>query len=187
MSLVDDGTERIVPETDPSEHDGSNGLVMSAIQWSVNSIYECQNREQLTKYYHSSLGSHVKSTLQSAARAGYLQGCPGFDLDAINKHIAVEDATEMGHMTKTPAGVRSTTTASNRGKTAKQTHHLERLEAADESQSLPAQEPGNKKTRKVFMTVQLADGYIASDQTGAYPRTSHRGQRLQIHLCILHL
>ena len=71
MSLVDDGTERVVPETDPLEYDGSSGLVLSAIQWSVNSIYECQNREHLIKYYHVSLGSHVKSTLQTAARAGY--------------------------------------------------------------------------------------------------------------------
>ena len=44
MSLVDDGIEHIVPETDPSEYDGSNGLIMSAIQWSVNSIYECQKQ-----------------------------------------------------------------------------------------------------------------------------------------------
>ena len=41
MSLVDNGTERVVPETDPSEYNGSSGLVLSAIQWSVNSIYEC--------------------------------------------------------------------------------------------------------------------------------------------------
>ena len=27
------------------------------------------------------------------------------------------------------------------------------------------------------MTVKLADGFIASDQTGAYPRTSHRGYK----------
>ena len=31
MSLVDDGTEHAVPETDPSEYDGSNGLGMFAI------------------------------------------------------------------------------------------------------------------------------------------------------------
>jgi len=184
MSLVDDGTQRVVPETDPSEHDGSNGLVMSAIQWSVNSIYECQNREQLIKYYHASLGSHVKSTLQAAARAGYLQGCPGLDLDGINKYVAVEDATEMGHMTKTPAGVRSTTTKSNRGRTAKDLHHSERLDAAKDALTLPEQEPGNKKTKRVFMTVKLADGFIASDQTGAYPRTSHRGYK---YICVFYI
>ena len=89
MSLVDDGTERVVAETDRSEYDGSNGLVMSVIQWSVNSIYKCQNREQLVKYYHASLGSHVKSTFQAAARAGYLQGCPGLYLDGNNKYVAV--------------------------------------------------------------------------------------------------
>ena len=100
MSLTDDGTDHIVPDTDPSEYDGSNGLIMSAVQWSVNSIYECNSKEQLVKYYHASLGSHIKSTFQFAAKAGYLQGCPGLNLDGINKYIAVEDATEMRHMTK---------------------------------------------------------------------------------------
>ena len=70
MSLVDDGTERVVPETDPSEHCGSSNSVLSATQRSVNPVYECQNREQLIKYCHASLGSHVKSTLQAAAKAG---------------------------------------------------------------------------------------------------------------------
>ena len=99
MSLVDDGTKHAFAKTDPFEYDGSNGLVMSAIQWNVKSMYECQNRDQLIKYYHASLGSHVKSTLQAAARDGYLQGCPCLDLDSINKYVAVEDATEMVHMT----------------------------------------------------------------------------------------
>ena len=84
-------------------------------------------------------------------------------------------------MTKTPAGVRSTTTKSNRGKTARETHYLERLDAAEDAQSLPAQEPGNKKTRKVFMTVKLADGFFASNQTGAYPHTSYRGYK---YICV---
>ena len=171
MSLVDDGINRIVPETDPAEHDGSDGIIMSAIQWSVNSIYECENKEQLVNYFHSSLGSHVKSTFVAAARAGYLQGCPGLTAEAINKFIMVEEATEMGHMTKAPAGVRSTTSKSKRGRTAKDIHLLERLEAAAETQAMPQQETGNKTTNYVFMTAKLADGFIASDQTGAYPRT----------------
>ena len=123
-------------------------MVLSAIQWSVNSIYECQNKEQLIKYYHVSLSSHVKSTLQAAARAGYLQGCPGLNLDGINKFVAVEDATEMGHTTNTPAGVQSTTTESNRGRTTKEIHYLERLDAAEDAQSLPAQEPATRKQER---------------------------------------
>ena len=98
-------------------------------------------------------------------------------MEGINKFVTVEDATEMGHMTKTPPGVRSTTTKSNRGKTARETHYFERLDAAKDAQSQQAQEPGNKKTRKVFMIIKLADGFIVSDQPGAYPRTSHRGYK----------
>ena len=127
MSLEDDGTERIIPETRPSEYDSLDGMMMAAINLSVNSIYDCDNKEQLTNDYHTSFSSHVKQTLAFAAKEGYLQGCPGFTVEAINKHISVENATEMGHMRKAPAGVRSTTTTSKRGRTPKENHPLERL------------------------------------------------------------
>ena len=184
MTLEDDGTERVIPETHPSEHDSSSGMVMAAMNWSVNSIYECDNKAQLTKYYHASLGSPVKRTLAFAAKEGYLKGCPGLTAEAINKHISVEDATEMGHMRKAPAGVRSTTTTSNRGRTRKEVHSLERFEAAEDTTTIPEQEPGNRKTKYVFMTALLADGFICSDQTGAYPRTSSRGNKYISVFCV---
>ena len=182
MSLVDDNTPNIVPDSDDVDFKRTDGMIMSAIQWSVNSIYECQNKEQLVKYFHASFGSHVKSTLSSAARAGYLQGCPGFTQESINKYIMVEDATEMGHMTKSPAGARSTTTQSKRGR--KSAFHLEQQAAANDAMALPEQEPGNKKTHLVFMTAKLANDYIASDQTGAYPRTSSRGCK---YICVFYI
>ena len=49
MNLTDDGTQRIIPDTDPSEYDSSNGIVMS-MNWSVNSVYECENKSQLIIY-----------------------------------------------------------------------------------------------------------------------------------------
>ena len=64
----------------------------------VSSVYECNNKEQLTKYYHASFGSHPKSTLIAAAKKGFLRGCPGFDAAAISKFIGIEEATEMGHI-----------------------------------------------------------------------------------------
>ena len=80
-----------------------------AISYSVNSIYEYQNKQQFIKYYHAALGSHPKRTLAAAAKKGYLKGLPRLTADAINKFIGVEDATEMGHMRELPAGTRSTT------------------------------------------------------------------------------
>ena len=110
MSLTDaDDSRRVIPMSEPGLSNPSNCLIMATIHWSVNSIYECNNKEQLIKYYHSSLGSHPKPTLAFAAKSGYLQGCPGLKADAINKFIAIEDATELGHMRAAPAGRRSTT------------------------------------------------------------------------------
>ena len=159
-------------------------MVMDGIHWSVNSIYECDNKEQLIKYFHASFGSHVKQTLAFAAKEGYLKGCPGFTAEAINRYISVEDATEMGHMQKAPAGVRSTTTTSNRGRTQKEKHSLERFEAAEDTTTMPEQELGNKKTKYVFMTSLLADSFICSDQTGAYSRTSSRGNT---YICVFYV
>ena len=50
------------------------------------------------RYYHASLASHPKRVLAAAAKAGYLQGCPGLTAEAINKSIDIEDATEMGQL-----------------------------------------------------------------------------------------
>ena len=110
MSLTSKGGNEITPNTEPEEYNASAGMVMAMIQYHIHSIYECDNKEQLTKYYHASLGSHPKTTLIEAAKCGDLRGCTGFDAKAIHKFIAVEDATKMGHLKQVQKGVRSTTT-----------------------------------------------------------------------------
>ena len=120
MSLEDNGMSRIVPDLEADLEDPCNCLIMQIIHWSTNSIYEYENKQQLMKYYHASLGSHTKHTLYTAAKAGYLQGCSGPTPEAINKYVTVEDATEMGHMRATPAGKQSTTKKRNLSKAALQ-------------------------------------------------------------------
>ena len=110
VPLTSEGGHRMVPDTPPEEYDPSDGLIFNA---SVNSIYECENKEQLIQYYHASLGSHPKTTLIAAADAGYLRGCPGLDATSIRKHIDIKVATEMGHMKQKQKGVLSTKTRSN--------------------------------------------------------------------------
>ena len=123
----------------------------------MNSDYECQNKQKILRHYHVSLTAN-----------------------SINKFITVEDATEMGHMRAALAGRRSTT--KNKNKIQAQIDlESERLEATKDAMTIPEQEPGNQKTKMVFMTVKLADSFIAFDQTGAYPRTSNRGNK---YLCI---
>ena len=50
----DDGN-RLTPLLDESEYDPASGMVLSAMQSSINSIYECSWAEELTKYYHAAL------------------------------------------------------------------------------------------------------------------------------------
>ena len=85
----------------------------------VLSVYKCKNKQQLIKYYHASLVSHPKRTLIEATNAGYLKGCPGLTAEAISKYIAIEDATEMGHMKQKQQGTKSTTNKSRQGRPSK--------------------------------------------------------------------
>ena len=70
------GGNRLTPMLDKDEYDPASGMVLSAIKWNGNAIYECSGAEKLTKYYHAVLGSHPKSTMIAAAKAGYLKGFP---------------------------------------------------------------------------------------------------------------
>ena len=51
---------------------------------------------------------------------------------------------------------------------------MERDAAIEDTMAIPQQEPHNAKTMMVFMRVVLADRWIASDQTGRFPRVSNR-------------
>ena len=60
----------------------------------------------------------------------------------------------------------------------------ELTEAMEDATSTQTQEPNNKKTHLVFMLVQKAEGYIASDQMGMFPRTSNRGMK---YICVFYI
>ena len=156
----------------PEEYDTSNGEVF-AIKYHLNSIYACENKEQLIKYYHASLGSHPKTTLIESAKKGYLEGCPGMDAQAIRKFIEVEESTEMGHMKQTQQGTKSTTMKSRRGRPANITQKSNRTDAMNDAISVPTQEHKKQKTYMLFMSVQRPEGFIASDQTGKVTRMSN--------------
>ena len=168
FDITSKGVNRVTPNTAPEEYNSSNGGLFAKIEYRVNSIYECENKGQLIKYYHANLGSHPRTTLIGSAKAGYLKGCPGMDAQAISKFIGVEDATEMGHMKQIQQGTKSTTMKSRRGRPAKLIQQADRTEAMHDAISVPTKEPNNKKTNLVFISVYRPQGFIASDQTGKF-------------------
>ena len=123
------------------------------------------------------MGYHPKRTLIKAANAGHLKGCPGLKAEKISKYVAVEDATEMGKMKQKQQGTNSTTNKSRRGRPSSQTQQSDTATAIADAISVPTQEPYNNKTHLDFMSVKRVEGYVASDQTGKFPRTSNRGMQ----------
>ena len=178
IPLTSEGGDRITPQTDWANESDD----IYSIQ--ANSIYECENKDQLIQYYHASLCSHPKSVLIAAADAGYLRGCPGLDASAIRKYIGVEYATEMGHMKQLQSGVRSTHKKSNRGRPKKDDRHQEVQSAAEDAMATPLQTARNAATDQVFMSTTDSKGLVCSDQTGMFPRISNRGMK---YVCIFYI
>ena len=106
------------------------------------------------------------------------------DAQAISKFIGVEEATDMGHMKQTQQGIKSTTIKSRCGRPANITQQSDRTDAMHDAISVPTQEPTNKKTNMVFMSVQRPEGFIASDQTGKFTRMSNRGMQ---YICVFYI
>jgi hypothetical protein len=72
----------------------------------AHSLYDCDNTQQLTRFYHTCLFSPAKSTLVKAINRGYLKGFPGLTSARVNRHVTINDATEKGHMDQTCQGQR---------------------------------------------------------------------------------
>ena len=123
------------------------------------------------------MGSHPEITLIEAANAVYLKGCPGLTTAAIIKYVAVEDAMKMGHMNQKQKCTKSTTNKSRQGIPSRQTKQSDTAADIADAISVPTQDPDNNKTHLVFMSVKRVEGYVASDQTGKFTRTSNRGMQ----------
>ena len=113
----------------------------------------------------------------AAAKAGCLHGFPGLTAEVIGKYIKIEEATEAGHMRANPKGKQSTTkkSACGRPPTKQEQETEERAQAMDDAMMIPQQQPENRRTKIVYMTTKLAEDWMASDQTGRFPRVSRRG------------
>jgi hypothetical protein len=64
----------------------------------ANNVYELHNTRSLVHYLHKALFSPTKSAMLQAVKDGHLITWPGLTEDAIDKHLKLTPATEMGHM-----------------------------------------------------------------------------------------
>ena len=90
----------------------------------------------------------------------------------------------MGHMKQKQQGTQSTTNRSRRGRSSQHTQQSDTAVAIADTISLPTQEQDNNRTHLVFMSVKRVEGYVASDQTGKFPRMSNKGMQ---YICVFNI
>jgi hypothetical protein len=131
-----------------------------------HSLYDCDNTQQLTRFYHACLFLLVISTLTNAINKGYLKGFPSLTAQRVCCHVQINDATKKGHMDQTRQGQRST--QPNPTSTSDANNLL------DNNNVLPGHN-NEGLTNLVFMFIHDIAKLVFSYQTGHFPITSNRG------------
>jgi hypothetical protein len=66
----------------------------------TNNVYELRNTGALVHYLHKALFIPTKAAMLQAVKDGHLITWPILTEDAINKHLKLTPATDMGHMSQ---------------------------------------------------------------------------------------
>jgi hypothetical protein len=132
------------------------------------SLYDCDNTQQLIRFYHACLFSPVVSTLINAINKGYLKGFPGLTSQRISCHIKINDDMEKGHMDQSRQGQRSMSSPPPAETALLPTHNN-----ADDN-ILPFQIKAGLKNL-VVMVVHDITGQVFTNQMGHFPITSNPG------------
>ena len=120
---------------------------------SCHMTYISRNTRDMMYFMHAALGSPAISTLTRAIGRGYLKSWPGLTNKNVLKHIQFSEATAKGHLDKIRQNLRST----------------KEIKQEDEVQQ-------ELKTHHAFVAVEEI-GKIYTDQTGAFPVLSSKGNR----------
>ena len=78
----------------------------------VNNAFHTTTKAELIKYLHQAAFSPVKATWKKAIENGHFTTWPGLTVEAVEKYLPRHSpATDKGHMSRQPQGVRSTSKA----------------------------------------------------------------------------
>jgi hypothetical protein len=134
----------------------------------AHSLYDCDNTQQLIRFYHACLFSPVVSTLINVIDKGYLKGFPGLTSQRTRRHIKINNAMEKGHMDQSRQGQCSTSSPPLAETALPPTHN----DANDDI--LPFQIEA-RLTHLIFMVIHDITGQVYTDQMGRFPITSNHG------------
>ena len=124
----------------------------------ANSVYDLPSTEQAVRWMHAVCGFPVKSTWIKAVKAGNYVGWPMLTERNVNKYYPETNETPKGHMAQARKNARSTKPKPM--KEYKEAHHMK-----------------GKKVRDIYTKVYEVKETLYSDQTGAFPTRSQRGNK----------
>jgi hypothetical protein len=154
--------------------------IKSPTNEAINAIFNLPSARQTFLWYHASAGFPVKEQFIKAVRNGNYATWPKLTITLINKYMPDSDKTAKGHLKGQRQGIRST---KQNAFTALVEQEETRSKIKGES-SLYNQLPPTKLDDIFIRVVDLTDE-IHTDQMGAFPHTSQRGNRyimVAIHL-----
>ncbi|KAL7551824.1 hypothetical protein ACHAWF_015016 [Thalassiosira exigua] len=135
----------------------------------LNNVYELPSTEQVVRYLHACAGFPTKKTWLKAIKGGNFASWPLLTEEAVRKHFPESDETKQGHMKGIKQGIRST-------KTKKEPTTVTLEDGTELTMPL-------RKHHDVYLRVEEARETMYTDQTGAFPVQSRRGNRYVMILC----
>jgi hypothetical protein len=135
----------------------------------IANVYELPSTSQVIKYLHASAGYPMKATWLKAIDSGSFLTWPHLTAKAVQKHFPQSDETTQGHLRSIKQGIRST-------KTKKKPTEL--ALADGQTFTIPL-----VKHQDIYVSIDETKETIYTDQTGAFPVTSHKGNRYVMILC----
>ena len=147
----------------------------------INVIFELPSARDTFLWYHASAGFPTKATFIDAVRNGNYSTWPKLTVTLINRYFPDSDETIKGHLKGQRQGIRSTKQVA-----LEKILENEEVRIKIEGEGSPFHQiPTISKTHEAFFRVDDLTDSIHTDQTGAFPFTSQRGNRyimVAIHL-----
>ena len=158
----------------------------------ANSVYDLPSTEEAIKWMHAVCGYPVKSTWMKAVKAGNYVGWPLLTERNVRKYYPETVETPKGHKNQTRKNVRTTrdqpTSWAQQQETMEQSADSKpsKFSATRGTRASAAQIPfaeantsqlRGKKLRDVYTKVYDVRETVFSDQTGAFPTRSQRGNK----------
>jgi len=146
----------------------------------LNVIFDLPSAHDTFLWYHASAGFPTKATFIDAVRNGNYSTWPKLTVTLINRYFPDSDETIKGHLKGQCQGIRLTKQVA-----LDKIIENEEVRIKMEGKGSPFHQKPITKTHEAFFCIDDLTDSIHTDQTGAFPFTSQRGNRyimVAIHL-----